>query len=539
MKLNRLTIVFILIWSFFTQSALAQTLNETKVRQLVANIEAGEQSAVNFYNAACYFALAGKTDEAFRYLEQSIIHGYSNTEQIKTDANLNSLHADSRWLLILDQVTAKQKEQFWNDKNFWNGAVWNTTFKENLSDDEKIAGLSKLWSEVKYNFANFDLVPEVNWDALFIEYLPRVRNAKSTLEYYNLLRELTAKLKDGHTEVYVPQELETEIYSRPAISTRLIEDKVLITQVFTPTLRENGIEAGQEILEIDGVPIREYAEKNVMPYQSASTKQNLDVNVYQFQLLSGTSKNPVELTIKDKNGKIFRKTLQRLPPAERRKLTVSNPVPPFELKMLPGNIAYVALNSFNDDRAAQMFEENFDDIAKSDALIIDVRDNGGGNSTVGWKILSFLTDKPSKIWTWYTRQYRPAFRAWERNQETFGESGESIKPDGRKFYAKPVVVLTSPRTFSAAEDFMVAYKEMKRGLTIGEPTGGSTGQPLFITLPGGGSARICTIRVKFLDGREWIGKGIQPDKLVVPTVADFRNGRDGALEAALKQLSKK
>lgn len=517
-------------------SVPAQNENELKAQKLVTSIEAGDQNAINFYNAACYFALAGKAEEAFRYLEQSIARGYTNVEHIKTDSDLNSLHGDSRWQSILDKAQAEQKKQFWNDKDFWNGVVWDTAFKENLSDDEKIAGLSKLWSEVKNNFANFDLVPEVNWDAMFIEYLPRVRNTKSNLEYYNLLREMTAKLHDGHTEVYVPKELQPEVYARPAIVTRLIEDKVLIIKIFDPALRASGIEVGQEITEIDGVPVRQYAEKNVMPYQSASTKPNLDVNVYQYQLLSGSSKNPVELTIKDSGGNTFKKTLNRLTPAERGKLLADNPVPPFDFKMLTGNVAYVALNSFNDDRAAQMFEERFDEIAKSDALIIDVRDNGGGNSTVGWKILSFLTDKPSKIWSWQTRQYRPSFRAWERVQEPYGESGGEIKPDGKRFYSKPVAVLTSPRTFSAAEDFMVAYKEMKRGVIIGEPTGGSTGQPLFITLPGGGTARICTMRAKFFDGGEWIGKGIQPDKLIIPTIADFRSGHDSVLELALSEL---
>lgn len=42
-----------------------------------------------------------------------------------------------------------------------------------------------------------------------------------------------------------------------------------------------------------------------------------------------------------------------------------------------------------------------------------------------------------------------------------------------------VVVLTSPRTYSAAEDFASAFDVMRRGLIVGEPTGGSTGQPLF------------------------------------------------------------
>jgi len=67
---------------------------------------------------------------------------------------------------------------------------------------------------------------------------------------------------------------------------------------------------------------------------------------------------------------------------------------------------------------------------------------------------------------------------------------------------------------------------------------GSTGQPLFISLPGGGMARICTKADTYPDGRAWVGHGIQPTVKAVPTVADLRRGRDTVLEAALAQLRK-
>lgn len=70
-----------------------------------------------------------------------------------------------------------------------------------------------------------------------------------------------------------------------------------------------------------------------------------------------------------------------------------------------------------------------------------------------------------------------------------------MPPDGTKLYTKPVVLLTSAGTYSAAEDFAVAFDAAKRGTIIGETTGGSTGQPLMFKLPGGGlreSARSTT-----------------------------------------------
>jgi C-terminal processing protease CtpA/Prc len=71
---------------------------------------------------------------------------------------------------------------------------------------------------------------------------------------------------------------------------------------------------------------------------------------------------------------------------------------------------------------------------------------------------------------------------------------------------------------------------------VGEPTTGSTGMPLSIALPGGGSARIVTKHDTYPDGREFLGVGIQPDVFVEPTVADLMAGRDGMLEEALMVL---
>ena len=99
-----------------------------------------------------------------------------------------------------------------------------------------------------------------------------------------------------------------------------------------------------------------------------------------------------------------------------------------------------------------------------------------------------------------------------------------------------MIVLTSARTYSAAEDFAVVFDAMKRGRIVGESTGGSTGQPLSVPLPGGGSVRICTKHDRYPDGREFVGVGVQPGVVVRPTVEDFRAGRDTVLEAALGLL---
>lgn len=121
----------------------------------------------------------------------------------------------------------------------------------------------------------------------------------------------------------------------------------------------------------------------------------------------------------------------------------------------------------------------------------------------------------------------------------YAEAPDAVQPDPLHQYKKPVLVLTSAATFSAAEDFAVAFDGMQRGTLVGEATGGSTGQPLIIKLPGGGSARICTKRDSYADGRAFVGVGVLPQHIVKQTVESVRAGRDEVLEAALATLQPK
>jgi Tricorn protease C1 domain len=144
----------------------------------------------------------------------------------------------------------------------WSSHALESPYRENLSEDEKVAGLSKFWAEVRFNFANFDLVPELDWDALYLAYLPKVRQTRSTLEYYQVLEELCARLKDGHTNVIPPREI-IETYDRPPLRTALFEDKVLITRVLSDRLLGEGVRVGLEVEAVDGIPVRRYAREQL------------------------------------------------------------------------------------------------------------------------------------------------------------------------------------------------------------------------------------------------------------------------------------
>ena len=255
---------------------------------------------------------------------------------------------------------------------------------------------------------------------------------------------------------------------------------------------------------------------------------------YERALLSGPLQQPVRVTVRDAAGHPRELSLPRMPARDFEAAVWAGPV--FQWRMLPGNIAYVRVLHFGNDSAAAGFREHFDEIARADGLVIDVRENGGGNSSNGYQLLAMLTDQPFAGSSWQTREYLPTYRAWGRPEGIHSEPAFEMPPDGTRHYAGPVLVLTSARTYSAAEDFVVAFDAMRRGRIVGEPTGGSTGQPLLFDLPGGGTARICTKRDRYPDGREFVGVGVQPQVAVSPRVDDLLAGRDTVLDAALRLL---
>lgn len=490
---------------------------------------AGEEPSL-YYNAACASALAGRTDVALDLLRKATAAGYTNIAAIRADSDLAALRPDPRFETLLSETERAEQRR----NRMWNNPAFATPYQPVLNEDQRVAGLSRLWSEAKFNFASFDLVPDLDWDALYLTTLPEVRAASSTVDYYRVLKRFVAQLHDGHSSIRLPAEVADQLEAQPGVRTALVEGRVFVDALLDPTLAATGLAPGMEIVAVEGQPVQTWAQAHIAPYQPASTPQDLAARTFERALLSGPADHPAQVTVRDAMGKRRTLSLPRMTAKAFEDAYWGGPT--FQMRMLPGGIAYVRILHFGNSSAAEGFRERFAEIAKAGGLIIDVRENGGGNSDEGYKLLSMLTDKPFQGSRWQTREYVPTYRAWGRPEATHAEGASQMQPDDKLRYGGPVLVLTSARTYSAAEDFVVAFDAMQRGRIVGEATGGSTGQPLVFNLPGGGTARICTKRDSYPDGRAFVGVGVQPQVVVAPRVEDLRAGRDTVLEAALALL---
>ena len=181
-----------------------------------------------------------------------------------------------------------------------------------LSETDRLAGFARLWSEVKYNFAFFDRVPEVDWDKVLVEYIPKVQQAETEDEYFCVLARCLALLHDGHTDIQTAMaHPDYGAYGLP-LEVRSLDGKRAVIVRTTPVADVGGpkrkeefvkanLKPGEEVTHINGRSIEEILERGIYPYISASTPQGRDVRAYPWLLLGECGSRAV-LRIKGLDG---------------------------------------------------------------------------------------------------------------------------------------------------------------------------------------------------------------------------------------------
>lgn len=435
-----------------------------------------------------------------------------------------------------------------------------------LSDVDKIYGLSKIWQEVNYNFAFFELVPDLDWDQSYKEHIPCVIAAKSTAEYYKVLQRFCALLKDGHTRVLPPSSVTKSLnLDMPEIELINLGKRIFVVNMNKDL--EDAIPRGSEILEINDIPVEEYLNSEIFPYISSSTEHYL-WEMGTEKLLVGPSGSEVFITFhtgeyRKKLG-IIRNSrngnaIWAFPGKEHKK--------ELEFKWLDNDIAFIYLKSFSGMHILEDFKACLPEVKKSKGLIVDIRDNGGGNSSIGCEMITYLTDRPFFGEKWKTPEHIAAFKAWgamadvltpeklasfdnetlnliekykvyHKSHGWYEGEIEGFKPQN-DIITVPMVVLTGHKSFSSAENFLVVLDSIKRATFVGQKTAGSTGQPLVINLPGRGKVCICSKKDFMESGEEFVGYGITPHVSVEPVLDDILNGRDTILEKGIEVLREK
>ncbi len=136
--------------------------------------------------------------------------------------------------------------------------------------EDKIYGLSLLWSELKYNFVNIDRLG-FDLDSLYRETMKRVIDTKDDVSYYKELDCFLNRFNDAHTNLFDYPDSGYEETDYPNYGTKYIGGKYYFIKYKKDCPYSDPDLLGAEIVEIDGLPTEQYVEKFVLPYLTGST----------------------------------------------------------------------------------------------------------------------------------------------------------------------------------------------------------------------------------------------------------------------------
>lgn len=198
-------------------------------------------------------------------------------------------------------------------------------------------------------------------------------------------------------------------------------------------------------------------------------------------------------------------------------------------RKLDDNIGYIYCGSFSNAIGSGNLDDILMDLATCNALIVDVRNNGGGMLTSAETLASRFTNEEILV-GYMQHKTGPGHNDFSELQE------QKLKPSNGLRWHKPVAVLTNRAVFSAANEF-VKYMKCSPGVTvIGDKTGGGAGMPFSSELPNGWSVRFsaCPMYDRDMNCTEF---GIEPDYNVQLTDGDFAKGCDTIIEYARNILN--
>jgi len=312
-------------------------------------------------------------------------------------------------------------------------------------------------------------------------------------------------LNDEYTEYFTKEEMEsftTEIEGDfvgiGIYMFQNIEDNTIVVlyPIENSPAKLAGIKSGDIIKKVDGV---EYTGED---FEKIST------------IIKGKEGTKVNIEI-EREGKILSFDI------ERKKVDLY----PIKSEMLVNNIGYINITSF-DSGCSKEFKLVYDELNKSKlkALIIDLRNNGGGIVDESLKIADYILEKNSVMLITIDKQRKE----------------EIAKSSKKPIVNVPIVVLTNANTASASEILTAALKENNKATIVGEKTYGKGVIQELLTLSDGSGIKVTTEEYYTPNRNKINNVGIMPDIEVLLTENDINltKEKDTQLQEAIKILNK-
>jgi C-terminal peptidase prc len=391
-----------------------------------------------------------------------------------------------------------------------------------LTREARLAIFDDVWSTInqRYYDRNFQ---GLDWDAQRITYRDLAAGADSSHELYSVLRRMIASLNDSHTRIFAPGEKFD--WWRPrfvtiGISVREIDGLPTVVQVERNSApHREGIHVGDVIESVDGQSALSLINKRLGSPRAATGPSRTRAFA---ALIEGLPETNVQVSWKTRDDKI--KTGQFRRYWRQRELGIR--------VRRKGSFAVVEMDAFTKPIAATFARAVRENLPNARGIILDFRDNGGGDAEAMTDVASAFLGSGSSLGQ-FTDRFGSSYAISTRSKSPFIARGIERTQ-------LPVIVLTSERTSSAAEIFIAALTAAGRARIVGVETCGCV---LAIrhrhTLPDGGILDVSEMDYQTAFGQRLEKQGIKPDYAVTAQRMDLYAERDRAMATAISELKKR
>ncbi|OCJ08560.1 peptidase S41 [Rhizobium sp. AC27/96] len=382
---------------------------------------------------------------------------------------------------------------------------------------------STAYHVIKRYFAHAEGLPAgYDFEARYRAYLGEAIGAENRNAFSLATMRFFASLQNGHT--FFEDEALSQQAGPAPFGIKRIDGQWTIVRSRMPELAP-----GEVVTMVDHKPVDEWL-KPIHEHIGQSSRTALDRATWRRVFLF-----PRHFTIGMDDGRQVPVDLNAPLAGPERGLVTATDV---ETIRRADGLVVIRIPSFANPRYEQDAIFAIHHAGDARAILLDLRDNGGG-STPG-NLLSAIMTKPYRG----TLVATPMTIAMNDASNSFNDTiaalptlmmryGPNVTPPLVGAWQGNIALLVNDGCASACEDFVLRFQDGGRGLVLGEPTYGSTGQPYFVRFPEFGmSFRVSTKREYFPDGRQFEGVGITPDRPIPVTREELSSGIDSQLELA-------
>jgi carboxyl-terminal processing protease len=361
----------------------------------------------------------------------------------------------------------------------------------------------------------------VDWQAKRASFRPAAAKAASSHEFYELMRQMIASLRDAHTRVYSPDEKFdwwNPRFVTIGLAVREIEGLPLVVQVEANSAASKlDIRPGDAIVSVDNIPVQDFLEQRFKASGSGTDERAR----YRLvaTLFDGPPGSSVQIAWSTRDGKTKSAVLQRY--WSQRQLGFS--------MQKKGKLAILRLDAFTQSLALDFSKALPTALEDAEAVVLDLRSNGGGDAEAMADVASLFLADGINLGRFADRS-GAAFEL-----QTYSKRIWRVPQLAQ--IKLPLVVLTGESTSSAAEIMVAALQAGRRARVIGASTCGCV---LAIRtrhgLPDGGLLDVSEFDYRTAGGERLQDRGVVPDQTIRLTRSDIYSRRDPAFDAAKKFL---